>query len=424
MTNENRHSLQINAEKCIGCVHCMIACPTKAIRIKDGKARIIDELCIDCGECIRFCPQDAVDSRTTSFSDLKAFQYKVAIPATVLYGQFDNSTLPNEILFALRRVGFDYVYELSTICELNNAAIEMYLNTHPKPRPLIASTCPVVIRLIQRRFPSLCELIVPIEPPREIAAKILRANLPRISKVPPDNIGIIHITPCPAKMVSINHPASMEKSYLDGAISIRDIFKTISQALRQSKEDTIMCHLFPETIFSGIGVGTALSGGETRGLTHRRTVAVSGVRDTMRVLNQVELGLLKDVDLLECTVCPDGCIGGPLTVENRFLAKSRILRLVNLMGERTVVHSSDMSLLYHKDFLSFRHPVESVEAPPLDADPVQAIQKAARRNEIFNLLPRKDCGACGAPDCRTLADDIVRGSGVLADCPFARKEEK
>jgi iron only hydrogenase large subunit-like protein len=424
MTNESRHSLQINAEKCIGCVHCMIACPTKAIRIKDGKARIIDELCIDCGECIRFCPQDAIDSRTTSFLDLKAFQYKVAIPATVLYGQFDNMTLPNEILFALRRVGFDYVYELSTICELNNAAIEMYLDTHSKPRPLIASTCPVVIRLIQRRFPSLCELIVPIEPPREIAAKILRANLPRVSKVPAANIGIIHITPCPAKMVSINHPASMEKSYLDGAISIRDIFKTIYQALRQSKEDTIMCHLFPETIFSGIGVGTALSGGETRGLTHRRTVAVSGVRDTMRVLNQVELGLLKDVDLLECTVCPDGCIGGPLTVENRFLAKSRILRLVNQMSERTVVDSSDMSLLYHKDFLSFSHPVEPVEAPPLDADPVQAIQKAARRNEIFDLLPRKDCGACGAPDCRTLADDIVRGRAALADCPFARKEEK
>jgi iron only hydrogenase large subunit-like protein len=423
MTDKTLHSLQINPEKCIGCVHCMIACPTKAIRIKNGKALIIDELCIDCGECLRFCPQDAVESRTTSFADLKAFQYKVAIPATVLYGQFDNTTLPNEILFALRRVGFDYVYELSTICELNNAALEMYLDTHPKPRPLIASTCPVVIRLIQRRFPSLCEHIVPIEPPREIAAKILRANLPRVSKVPASNIKIIHITPCPAKMVSINHPASMEKSYLDGAISIRDIFKTIYQSLRQSKEDTIMAHLFPETIFSGIGVGTALSGGETRGLKNHRTVAVSGVQDTMRVLNQVELGLLKDVDLLECTVCPDGCIGGPLNVENRFLAKSRILRLVNMMGERTVVDNSDMSLLYHKDFLSFHHPIAPVESPPLDADPAQAIHKANRRNEIFQLLPRKDCGACGAPDCRTLADDIVRGQATLGDCPFAKKEE-
>ncbi len=424
MTETNRNPLHINTEKCIGCVHCLTACPTKAIRIKNGKALIFNELCIDCGECIRFCPRDAIDSLTTSFSDLNAFKYKVAIPATPLYGQFENATLPNEILFALRRIGFDYVYELSTICELNNSAIEKYIDSHARPRPLIASTCPVVVRLIQRRFPSLCELIVPIEPPREIAAKILRANLPRVLKIAPSDIGIIHITPCPAKIVSINYPVSMEKSYLDGAISIRDIYNPIFQALRQSQEDTIMCHLFPETLFSGIGMGTALSGGETRGLKHHRTVAVSGVRDTIRVLDQVEMGLLKDVDLLECTVCPDGCVGGPLAVENRFLAKSRILRLVGMMGERTVVDDSDMSQLYHKDFLSFRHPVQPVQAPPLDGDPAQAIQKAKRRNKLIRQLPGKDCGACGAPDCRTLADDVVRGLAPLSDCPFTNKEKK
>jgi hypothetical protein len=151
-------------------------------------------------------------------------------------------------------------------------------------------------------------------------------------------------------------------------------------------------------------------------------VAVSGVRDTIRALNQAELGLLKDIDLLECTVCPDGCIGGPLTVENRYLAKSRILRLVARMGDRTVVDNSDMNLLYHKDFLSFHYPIAPVESPPLDADPVQAISKANRRNEIFEHLPRKDCGACGAPDCQTLADDIVRGQANIENCPFANKE--
>jgi hypothetical protein len=120
-------------------------------------------------------------------------------------------------------------------------------------------------------------------------------------------------------MVSINRPATMARSYLNGAISIRDIYGPILKALQQSQEDTIMCHLFPETLFSGIGLGTALSGGETRGLKNHRTVAVSGVRDTIRVLDQVEAGLLKDVDLLECMVCPDGCVGGPLAIENRFL---------------------------------------------------------------------------------------------------------
>jgi len=424
MTPKSRHPLSINEESCVGCVHCLVNCPTKAIRIKNGKARLINELCIDCGECIRFCPHGAIDSQTTSFSDLSAFQYKVAIPTTVLYGQFDYNVRPNDILFALRRIGFDQVYELSSICELTNAALEEYLQDNPKPRPLIASTCPVVVRLIQRRFPSLCEHIVPIEPPREIAAKILRANLSRVLKIPPTDIGIIHITPCPAKMVSINFPASLEKSYLDGAISIRDIYKPICQVLRRNEDEAILRHLFPETLLSGIGIGTALSGGETRSLKNHRTIAVSGIQDTIRILNQAEIGLLKDLDLLECMVCPDGCVGGPLVVENRFLAKSRILGLVSALGDRTVVDNADINLLFHKDFLSFQHPVKPLEMPPLDADPGQAIQKANRRNDLNKRLPQKDCGACGAPDCRTLADDIVRGEAVLADCPFMSKEGK
>ncbi len=117
-------------------------------------------------------------------------------------------------------------------------------------------------------------------------------------------------------------------------------------------------------------------------------------------------------------------MGGPLAVEDRFLAKSRILRLVNLVGERTVIDNSDMNLLYQKDFLSFHHPLTPMPAPPLDTDPVRAIQKAKQRQKLFEQLPGKDCGACGAPDCQTLADDVIRGRALLADCPFVQKEKK
>jgi iron only hydrogenase large subunit-like protein len=418
MNTKNFHSIHITKDKCIGCVHCLDVCPTRAIRVRDGRAVINDELCIDCGECLRVCPHEAVHSHTTSFAALDAFAYKVAIPSTVIYGQFGAGVLPNEILSALRRIGFDEVYDLSSICELNCAATEEYLKEHPQPRPFITSTCPVVVRLVQRLYPSLCGQILPIEPPREIAAKILRTILPKALGIPPEKIGIIHLTPCPAKMVSINSPATLNKSYLDGAISIRDIYPKILGALRKSDEDAMMRHLFPETQFSGIGIGWSLSGGETRGMKSHRAVAVSGIRDTMRVLDQVEAGLLQDIDLLECTVCPDGCVGGPLEVENRFLTKSRILELVAAAGEHAVVDQKDVSRLYHRNFLSFDHPASPVDSNPLDRDPAKAISKAKRRESLFAKLPRKDCGVCGAPDCRTLADDIVRGQARLDDCPF------
>ena len=108
MNKKHLHAIHITQDKCIGCVHCMDACPTKAIRLRDGKAKIIDELCIDCAECLRSCPYDAIHTHTTSFDALSAFDYKVAIPSTVIYGQFGATTLPNEILSALRMVGLSF----------------------------------------------------------------------------------------------------------------------------------------------------------------------------------------------------------------------------------------------------------------------------------------------------------------------------
>ena len=121
---------------------------------------------------------------------------------------------------------------------------------------------------------------------------------------------------------------------------------------------------------------------------------------------------------------PDGCVGGPLGVENRFLAKSRILELVAAAGEHAVVDQKDVSRLYHRNFLSFDHPVSPAEPRPLDPDPVKAIDRAKLREAMFARLPRRDCGVCGAPDCRTLADDIARGYARLEDCPFVAPAAK
>ncbi len=53
------HSVRLNEAKCVGCTNCIKKCPTEAIRVRDGKARIAEERCIDCGECIRVCPHHA-----------------------------------------------------------------------------------------------------------------------------------------------------------------------------------------------------------------------------------------------------------------------------------------------------------------------------------------------------------------------------
>jgi ferredoxin len=68
------HSVLLYDEKCKGCTHCIRRCPTEAIRVKRGKARIDEDRCIDCGECIRTCPNHAKYGQTDSLDLLKNFQ--------------------------------------------------------------------------------------------------------------------------------------------------------------------------------------------------------------------------------------------------------------------------------------------------------------------------------------------------------------
>lgn len=415
------HSIRVDETKCIGCVTCMRACPTKAIRVRNRKAVIKDEYCIDCGECLRVCPHQAIVPNTTPSSDINRFKYKIAIPSPVLYSQFGHNAMPDEILTILKELGFDHVYDEALVCEMTNLAIEEYLDENKTPRPIISSTCPVVVRLVQRLFPSLCGLIIPIEPPREIAAKNLREEVAREQGIKKEDIGIVHITPCAAKMVSINHPETLEKSFLDGAISIQEIYNQIMMKVKKSKHPVM---LRAPNQFSGIGMSWAIAGGEVKGLKYINSVSVAGVMDTIRILDDVESGKLKNIDYLECMICPDGCVGGPLTAENRFIAKSNVQRLTRIFSDKDQVDQYLVKKLYKEKFFSFERAVKPKPFPPLDANRDEAIRKMELKEAAIKKLPGIDCGVCGSPDCRTLAEDVVRGNAQIEDCIFIADKGK
>jgi iron only hydrogenase large subunit-like protein len=393
-------------------------CPTKAIRVRNGTAVINYDRCIDCGECLRVCQYDAVIPITTSRADLNKFKYKVALPSPVVYSQFGQQVLPDEILSVIKDLGFDYVYDEAQMCEMISMAIEEYLDETKSPRPIIASTCPVVVRLIQRLFPSLCNLVVPIEPPREAAAKNLRQEIAEKFNILEDDIGIFHITPCAAKMISINYPESMERSHLDGAISILEIYNTVMMKLKKKQRPSMLRKHHP---VSGIGIAWTVSGGEARALKDFQSVSVSGVYDTIRILEDIESGKLKDIEYLECLICPDGCVGGPLTVENRFVARSNVNRLIRIYGDKRMVNMRRVQRMYRQKFFSFESSLKPKPFPGLAADRTKAIRALKIKEKTLKKLPLIDCGACGAPDCETLATDIARGEGKLDDCVFVKK---
>ena len=105
------HSVRLDEELCKGCINCLKRCPTQAIRVQDGKARINKKFCIDCGECIRVCPHHAKHAVYDRLEEMERFRYKVALPAPSLYSQFNNLDDINVVLHALLLMGFDDVFE-------------------------------------------------------------------------------------------------------------------------------------------------------------------------------------------------------------------------------------------------------------------------------------------------------------------------
>ena len=126
------HSVELDAEKCCGCTHCLSRCPTEAIRVHDGKAQILPERCIDCGECIRVCPHHAKKASCSTLDDTKSFKYKVAIPAPALFGQFNNLDNIDIVLTGLKAVGFDKVFEVSRAAELVSEATRKLIKENKK----------------------------------------------------------------------------------------------------------------------------------------------------------------------------------------------------------------------------------------------------------------------------------------------------
>jgi len=82
-----------------------------------------------------------------------------------------------------------------------------------------------------------------------------------------------------------------------------------------------------------VGVGWAKSGGEASGTLLENTIYVDGIQNVIKVLEEVELGKMEDLDFLEAMACVGGCVGGPLTVENN-LWLSKELRNSQKMAEK------------------------------------------------------------------------------------------
>lgn len=405
------HSVKLDTDLCRGCINCIKRCPTEAIRVRNKKAVILPERCIDCGECIRICPHHAKRAVCDPLSIIGQFKYSIALPPPSLMAQFNNLEDVDIVLSALKEFGFDDVFEVSRAAEIVSAATRELMDKGELPLPVISSACPAVTRLIRVRFPGLIDHVLPLNAPVEVAARIAKKEAAARTGLPESEIGAIFISPCPAKVTATKMPIGIEKSAVDGVVAVSDIypklFPLMSKLVAEGRVST-------PSQSGRIGISWGSSSGESSGLLNDSYLAADGIENVIGVLEDLEDEKINGVEFIELNACSGGCVGGVLNVENPYVAETKLKRI-----RKTLPISLNHPDIYqlHEE-LGWDTAMRFVPVMELDSNMMAAMMKMARIEEIVGQLEGLDCGSCGAPSCRALAEDVVRGLASVEDCVF------
>ncbi len=419
------HALSIDEDACIGCSHCMKSCPTEAIRVREGKAVFLPDKCVDCGNCFKACPTHAIYVEQDDFDSIFNFPCRVAIVPAIFMGQFPNDISVSRIYGILKEIGFTHVIEAESSIPIYTAAKNKYANEHPDIRPLISTFCPAIVRLIQVRFPSLVENLIPLKAPIDITAKYIRRKIKKEYELDDDQIGLFYITPCAAKIAAVKAPVGEEKSSVDGVINMDSLYNRVYKKIKEQGKK-IKEQKLPISQLSADSVLTSLTNGERRLTNVQHSYAIDEIANVTEFLEKLENEEIEDVDFLELRACDQSCPGGILTCDNRFIMCERVFERGRKIadrerkGEQTKDHEMEQERVYLSRDLHV-DPIKPRSMLVLDEDISKALEKMKKINEIRAMLPQTDCGICGAPTCDALAHDIVCQHAELTDCVFIQR---
>ncbi len=366
-----------DSKKCIKCMRCVQICDkVQALHIWDvqntgsrttvdvaGNMSIEDSDCSLCGQCITHCPVGALKERNdvpkiyealADSSKITAVQVAPAVRTAwaEAFNMPEEMATEGRMAAALRRVGFDYVFDTNfaadvTIMEEANELLERLQNPDAHKWPMFTSCCPGWVSYVTKKFPNFLGNVSTTKSPQQIFGALLKSYFAEKKGLQPKEICSISIMPC----VSKKREAGLLSMRSSGTHDV-DIVLTTRELVRLLRAEHINPATLPEEEFDnplGKSTGAAVIFGVTGGVMEAalrtayfaltgseapldafldvrgeagrkvreftiagktlRTCTVSGLGNAERLLEDLQAGKVH-YDFVEVMACPGGCVGG------------------------------------------------------------------------------------------------------------------
>jgi anti-sigma regulatory factor (Ser/Thr protein kinase)/Na+-translocating ferredoxin:NAD+ oxidoreductase RNF subunit RnfB len=419
-------SLYASADKCRDCRACLTACPTQAMRVRNGRPRVLEHLCVECAECIRSCATEALSIRDeyTSLDDLKGRERMLLVVPPGLLAGCGAEYRPAQVLAALRGLGFADVITSAPFEEALRHAAGLTVSPE-EAQPVIVPSCPAIVNLIELRFPSLVPYLAEFDSPIE-AVQAAYGDRP-----------VAYVVSCPSQRSALLAHAqtegdggerrsgeTAEAEYLPPGLVRQAVMVRLTGGDRGDAGTQAAATAVGR---DGAGAAHAAAGDGGTGVNGKPlwmnnsrlsaiegdgVLTVTGIDHVIAVLENIEDGLLDDINASEPYACEGGCFGSPLLAEDYHVASRRWRQ------GRAAVDTVPGTAVARRRAFAARPGIR------LDSDMAKAIEKLSRMQELIRALPGRDCGACGAPTCAALAEDIVMERAQVELCPYVTVTDK